>query len=796
MWRRILWWWRREQENTDLDEELRAHLAIEARERMGPGTSLEDAEFAARRAFGNRTRIAEETRDVWRIVWLDELWRDARYGVRTLGRNLGFAVLATLTLALGIGANTAIFSFLEGVVLAPLPYTQPDRLVVVWQSNSRAPRLLVSGPDFRAWQTDARVFEQIVALGWQSYDLSSPGAPEHLAGKEISSGFFSTLGVQLALGRDFSPQEDQQGGARVAIISARLWRDRFARSLEVLGQVITLDGVSYTIVGVVPSWFNLHGDADVHTPLGQKDSLILDDRGLHPFLCIARLKPGMTITQAQADIGTVQSNLNQIHPDTNRGLGTVIVPLKEGIVEGADDVLLLLLGAVGLVLLIACANVANVLLARSAARTREFGIRLALGASRIRIIRQLITESLLLSLAGGGFGLALAHWGVRPILTAASVSLPRNENIAVNTTVLLFTVCVSIFVGVLFGLAPALKSSKPDLEASLKGGSRGSTKGRHRTEDMLVIAQVALAAVLLVGAGLFFRTVWQLWHVNPGFDARNILTFRVALSPSVTKTPSSTRIAYQQLIERVRQIPGVQAVDFTTLVPLSRLSNTGAFWLGSQEPTSIAEAPRAVFQQVGPDYLRVMRLPLLQGRFFSSEDTTESANVVVIDSVLARTYFPEGSPVGETMTINLWGPARIVGVVGHVKHWGLGNTDDLPQNQIYMSFNQLPDPWVPMFNRNLTALVRTPLATSAVLPAIKTVVYGPKSDQPVHSVRSMEQFVYRVDGCATISHDLVGNVCEFGIAAGKHRDLRCDLLFGHATRARNWDSYGSRCSKA
>lgn len=527
----------------------------------------------------------------------------------------------------------------------------------------------------------------------------------------------------------------------MAIISARLWRDRFARSPEALGRVITLDGVSYTIVGVVPSWFSFQGDADVYTPLGQKDPLILDDRGLHPLLCIARLKPGMTITQAQADIRVVQSNLNQIHPDTNRGLGTVIVPLKEGIVEGADDVLLLLLGAMGLVLLIACANVANLLLARSAARTREFGIRLALGASRVRIVRQLITESVLLSFAGGGFGLALAHWGVRPILTAASVSLPRSENIAVNTTVLLFTVCVSISVGVLFGLAPALKSSKTDLEASLKGGGRGSTKGPHRTEDILVIVQVALTTVLLVGAGLFFRTVRQLWHVNPGFDARNILTFKVGLSPSVTKTPSSTRIAYQQLIERVRQIPGVQVVDFTTLVPLSRLSNTGAFWLGSQEPTSIAEAPRAVFQQVGPDYLRVMRLPLLQGRFFSSGDTTESANVVVIDSVLAQTYFPEGNPVGETITINLWGPARIVGVVGHVKHWGLGNTDDLPQNQIYMSFNQLPDPWVPMFNRNLTALVRTPLEASAVLPAIKAAVYGAKGDQPVHSVRKMEQFV-------------------------------------------------------
>jgi predicted permease len=403
---------------------------------------------------------------------METLWRDLKYGIRMLARSPGFAAVAVVTLALGIGANTAIFSVVQSVVLAPLPYTEPDRLVVVRENSLTLKReMSVSYPDSRDWQRNARSFQQMVALRWVDYNLTSPGTPEHLNGKQISSDFFSTLGVKLTLGRDFSPREDVHGGAPVVIVSGRLWRNRFAGSTEALGKYITLDGSDYTIVGVLPSGFHLIGndadDADVYTPLGQGDPLIVNDRTIHPgILCIARLKPGVTVAQARADMSAVQNQLNELYPAADRGLGTDVMPLKQRIVGDVSRTLMLLLGAVGLVLLIACANVANLLLARSVARTREFAIRSALGASRVRIACQLVTESVLLSVAGGTLGLVVAKWGVSPALAAVVRSLPRSENVGVNVPVLLFTFGVSITVGILFGRKPALSH-----DPQLVGGS-------------------------------------------------------------------------------------------------------------------------------------------------------------------------------------------------------------------------------------------------------------------------------------------------------------------------------------
>ena len=392
--------------------------------------------------------------------------------------------------------------------------------------------------------------------------------------------------------------------------------------------------------------------------------------------------------------------------------------------------------------MIACANVASLLLARSAARSHEFAIRSALGAKRTRIVRQLVTESVLLSLAGGGLGLAVAKWGVSPVLAAVPSSLPRIDNIGVNVSVLLFSFGVSIIVGILFGLAPGLKSSNTDLQTSLKEGGRGSTTSHHRAQSSLVIVQTALALVLLIGAGLLFRTIRRLWEVNPGFDAQDVLTFRVGLSPSATKTGPSSRTAYQQLVERLRQIPGVQAADVTVMVPLAQGSNTGPFLVGSQEPTYITEAPRALYYWTGPDYLQTMEIPLLRGRFFTPEDTTKSEPVIVIDSVLANAYFPNIDPVGEAMMIPHWGHVRVIGVVGHVQHWGLGARDQGIENQIYASFYQLPDNWAALpFYRELTVTVRTALDTATVMPAIKAAVYGADSNQTVYAVQTMQEIV-------------------------------------------------------
>ncbi len=667
--------------------------------------------------------------------------------MRQLRRNPAFTVVAIITLALGIGANTAIFSVLEGVVLAPLPYREPDRLVLVLLYN-RALKYAtdLSYPDFLDWRRNARSFQQIAAFTQQGFDLTNPGTPEYLDGMQVSSGFFSTLGVKLALGREFSREEDQHGGAPGVIISNRLWRKRFASSQAALGKPVTLDGVDYTTVGVLPSGFRFGSRrADVYTALGQRDPVTFNDRTIHDIACVARLRHEVSQGHAQAEMNTIQENIDQLYPDAERGLRTEMLPLKQVLVGDVGGTLLLLFGAVGLVLLIACANVANLLLARSAARAREFAIRAALGANRTLIVRQLITESVLLSLAGGALGLAVAKWGLHAVLATIGGSLPRSENIGVNTSVLLFAFAISIAVGILFGLAPALKSSNPDLEAALKERSRGSTSAHHRVQSSLVIVQMALTLVLLVGAGLLFRTIRHLWEVNPGFNAQHVVTFKVGLSPSLSKTGSSVRIAYQQLVERIRQIPGIESAGLTALVPMSDSSNEGPFWVGARQPASMAEIPRAIWYPTGPDYLRTMEIPLLRGRFLTREDNVHSELVVLIDSLLARTYFPDRNAVGQSITIPHWATARpvaarIVGVVGHVKQYGLdASLGEKPQ--IYYSFYQLPNEAIPSFRGDVTLAVRTALDWATVMPAIKNAVYGVGSGQPLYDARTMQELV-------------------------------------------------------
>ena len=680
-------------------------------------------------------------------AWLGGFLGDVRYACRSLRKSPGFAAAAILTLALGIGANTAIFSVLDGVVLAPLPYREPDRLVVVALYNrSLKYATYLSYPDFLDWQRDSRSLEQIAAFEQQGFDLTSPGAPEHVAGKEVSSGIFSTLGVKLALGREFSPQEDRSGGMPAAIISNRLWRDRFAGSPAALGKVVTLNGVDYTVTGVLRPGFRFGNEQeDVYTPLGRGDPLFRNDRTVHDILCIARLHPGISIGQARAEMNTVQEHIDQLNLATERGLGADVEPLKHFVIGDVGGTLLLLLGAVAAVLLIACANVANLLLARSAVRTREFAVRRALGASRMQIVRQLVTESVVLSLIGGALGLAVAVWGPKAVLTAAPGGLPRIENIGVNAPVLLFAFGVSMTVGIVFGLLPALKSSNTDLQAGLKEGGRGSAGGHHRTQGVLIVVQIALALVLLTGGSLLVRTIHNLWAVNPGFAMQRVITFQVGLSPSAARTPAGIRIAYRQLTERIGQIPGVTAADITALVPLGQQSNEGPFWIGPHQPASMAEIPRAIYYPTGPDYLRTMEIPLLRGRSLTRADDLHSEPVVLIDSLLARTYFPNRDAVGQTITIPHWGAARavavrVVGVVGHVEHYGLdGSAGEKPQ--IYYSFYQLPDELVPLFRDEVTLTVRTSLDGATVMPAIRKAVYDAGSDQPIYNIRTMQELV-------------------------------------------------------
>jgi putative ABC transport system permease protein len=669
------------------------------------------------------------------------LRQDLLYTFRSLRKAPGFTLVVILTLALGIGANTAIFSVVNGVVLSPLPYHQPDQLLVVWEKNPSGRNISPSYLDFQDWQRSTRSFQDMAAFTWHAYDLTNPGSPEHLDGWQISSGFFKALGANLIVGRDFTPDENQRGGNQVAIISERVWRNRFAGSTGALGKAITLDGVDYTIVGVAPSGINLGGTIDVYLPVGQGDPLMVNDRRAHAFIAIGRLKPGTSAAQAQADMSAIQKNLDDLYPKFDQGLGAGIVPLKEALVGDVSGTLMMLLGSVGLVLLIACANVASLLLARSAARQREFAIRTALGARRLRIVWQMITETLILSLAGGGLGLVLAKWAVRPLLAAVPGELPRANNIGLNAPVLFFTFGISIAVGIIFGLIPALKTWNANQQPSLKEGGRGSTGMHHRTQSSLIIIQTALTLVLLVGSGLLFRTIRHLWNVNPGFDTHQLITFKAALSPELAKTPQTMRVAYQQLIGRILGIAGVQSADLTTLVPLSGMDNEVPFWVGAQEPKSIAEAPRVLTFSVGPDYFQTMGIALLRGRGFTSADTLQSEPVIIVDNAMAEIYFPGSDPVGQHLTFARTGSFRIIGVVDHVKHWGLGNTSAYNQAEAYTSFYQISDQWMPAMHTLTTVVVRTRLDIATLMPAIKTAIYGAGTDQPIYDIHTMQERV-------------------------------------------------------
>jgi predicted permease len=584
----------------------------------------------------------------------------------------------------------------------------------------------------------------MAAFREQEVDLTFPGAPSHIKASQISSGFFRTLGTELVLGREFTSQEDQFGGPPAVVISNPLWRGRFGASPEALGKNVTLDGVDYSIVGVAPPGFRVNENADVYIPLAQLDPLMLKNRGSHDgMFTLARLKRGVSISQSQAEMNTIQSRLDRLYPDDNRDLGVYVEPLKQAIVGDARPTLALLSGAVGLVLLIACANVANLLLARSAARGREFAIRSALGANRARLLRQVLTESVVLSLTGACFGCLITFFGIRSAAAAMPGILPRSENVTVNAPVLLYTLIVSVVAGILFGLVPALKSWSADPQRSLKEGGRGATVAHRRTQNSFAVAQVAFTLVLLVGAGLLLRTIHQLWNVNPGFDKGNIIALKVGVSHSLTKTPSSTRIAYEQLIERVRQIPGVEAAEFTTSVPLTGQGGYLPFWLDSQKPESLQGAPRMGWFLTGPDYLRTMGMQLLQGRFLTEHDDAKSPCVAVIDSNFARKFFADGKPVGHTITAGFaaFGPCAIVGVVNHVKYAGLEDTGLANQYQAYYSLFQDPDQWVALNYADASIIVRTPLDAEALIPAIKAAVYQAGSDQPVYNIQTMREII-------------------------------------------------------
>ena len=738
----------------DLDRDIRDHIDRETEDNIARGMSPEEARYTAVRKFGNVTRVKEDVREVWSVVWLEPLWQDLHYALRVLRKSPGFAAIAILTLALGIGANTSLFSVVNGVLLNPLPYPHPDQVVTAAGWFPGYGEGSISYPDFLDWARLNHTFSSLAAYRQESFNLTGQGDAEQVTAVEVSPSFFSLLGVNPILGRNFSSAEDQMGGPPAVILSGGFWKTRFGSSPDMIGKALNLDGTDYTVVGVIPenfyfccssTYFRL---SDVYVPIGASRDPMVHDRRMTPSIwAVGRMKQGVTLAQARADMDGVARSLAAAYPDIDKDSGIVVTPLKQVMVRDIRPFLLVLLAAVGFVLLIACVNVANLLLARSTGRGREFAIRAALGASQGRVIRQLLTESMLLAMAGGALGLLLASWGTRAALAALPSALPRANDVQLDPRVLLFTLVISLAAGVLFGLAPALKTSRPDLHETLKEGGRGSSGARYRTQNIFVVVEMALAVVLLIGAGLTIRTLVGLWSVNPGFDPRNVLSFRVGFPPSISSgDATAVRATLRQFTEKIASVPGVSAVSLTTGAKPLNHESALIFWReGQPKPISETSMPFALWYRVGPDYLKVMKIPLLRGRFLTAQDDANSSGVCVIDEVFARKFFGSEDPIGKHLNFSLvyHEPLQIVGVVGHVKQYGLDETVESPiQAQFYMSPLQLPDDQLKSFAISGTGyVIRTQDSPAALASAVRDALRKFNSKAVLYQPETMDSVI-------------------------------------------------------
>ncbi len=625
---------------------------------------------------------------------MNSLIKDIRFGIRSLLRQPGFALIAIVTLALGIGLNAALFSVVSGVLLNPLPFPEPDQMVTFDQSKPNFDLGAIPYPNFLDLRKENRTFAAMTILRAQSFSLLGVGESERITGRYVSADFCSVFGINPILGRGFAAAEDEPGAAPVVLISNSLWQRKFGGASDVVNRSLILDGKSFSIAGVLPASFTLFRNADVFVPIGQWNIPQLKSRGaglgLHGM---GRLKPGVSIDQARSDLNRIMQSLATAYPDTNRGNGAAVGALKERVVGNIRGTLWLLLGAVGFVLLIACVNVGNLMLARATGRQREFAIRSALGGGWWRLVRQSLTESMLLALAGGALGLLLANWGTHAALSLLPTTLPRAAEVKLDNRVLIFTLVVSLLSGVLSGLAPALKNSKWQLAETLKESGRGHTS-RGRAQTILVAVEVALAVVLLIGGGLMVRSLRALWSVDPGFRPDNVLTFGLSLAPGTRDaSPQIIRNTVRQLSADLNSLPGIRAASFSAGGSPLQGEDDLFFWIdGTPKPASQSEMHMTLVYRVEPAYLTAMGIPLKKGRFFEDHDTETSQQVVVIDEVFAEKFFPGVDPIGKRIRQDGNEPQTVVGVVGHVKQWGLDSDESQSlRAQLYEPFRQFPD---------------------------------------------------------------------------------------------------------
>ncbi len=736
----------------DLDQEVHAHLEMLTEENIRAGMSPSEAQRAARIELGGIEQLKEQVRKQRLGNWLHSVASDCRFALRQLRKNPGFTAVALLTLALGIGANTALFSVVNGLLINPLPYPQPDQLVSLAETLPPFPKFAISYANFLDWTRMNQTFQAMAAYRQNDFNLTGSGEAQHVKATQVSATFFPLLGVKPLIGRNFLPHEDRKGTALVVMLSASFWKSKFGASHEILGKTLTFDGQAYAVIGVVPESFYFCCQTtnfrlgDVYVPLGSWNVPWMQDRGAHPGLfAMGRLKPGVTLERARADMNEIALNLARAYPDVDKNAGIALLPLKEEMVGDVRPTLLLLLLAVGFVLLIACVNIANLLLARSTGRAQEFAIRAALGATRGRVLRQLLVESILLAIVGGSLGLFLAVWATRGGLAALPEALPRANDVRVDPHVLLFTLIVSVLAGVLFGLAPLWQISRADVQETLKEGGRGASGARHGILGAFVAVEMGLAVVLLIGAGLMLRSLTNLWNVKPGFKPQNVLKLNVALSSSTQKgTPDQIRAHLQQLTDTIAAVPGVRAVSLTDgAFPMAGDNEVG-FWIeGQPQPPTQSEMPGAVNYIVGSGYLSAMGIPLLQGRFFVPQDDLHSQFVAVVDERLQRRYFPNQNPVGQHLHLaGMDQLFEIVGVVGHVNQSGLDETENSPvTSQIYVPITQIPDEFSSLLAKSDGFVVRTQAPNYASVDAIRHAIEGVNSQHVLYGLESMEEII-------------------------------------------------------
>jgi predicted permease len=771
------WWlrvWRRGKLESELEKELRFHLEEHASQLMQRGYSAEEAQRRARLALGGAEQAKEKCRDARGTRWLEDLLQDTRFALRTFRSKPGFAIITVLILALGIGATTVMFTVINSVLLRPLSYPESERLVSLHRFTEKFGEVWgFSYPDLADVKQQSKTLA-VAAWTYGGGTLSAPGEPEYLDGRLISADVFPTLGIAPLLGRAFAPDEDRPGGAPVAMISYALWRNRFAGDASAIGKTLTFEGKPYVVIGIAPRGFQLEGNADIYTALWQSNDPRMQNRGANFIHVFGQMQAGVTLSEAQAEVALISRHLSEQYPKTNEGLSFRALPLQKELVNDVQSSLWLLLSAVGLVLLIACVNIASLMLVRAISREREMAMRVAMGAGRGRLARQCLTESAVLGLCGGIVGMVLASVGVRPFVAFWPGSLPRAEEIHLDWRVLVFGIGVSLLSGLFFGLAPVLRIPSRNIEQALRAGGRTIAGSSRRLHSVFVISEIALALVLLVAAGMLGRMLLKLSSLDPGLNVHNVLTAHFALSPRKMENPVQLSAAWQEVIERARRLPDVEAVALTDIVPMREGENELDYSISPTVPLP-DQASVALASCVTPDYLKVMGIALREGRFFDEHDRWDSEPVVVIDENLARHAFGGEDAVGKHLWVQAMGtaPVRIVGVVGHVRHWGLAADDQSRvRDQMYYPFAQVPVRLLPLFSSFMSITLRTKVPPLNVVEPLRTQLRGASGDQALYDVFTMEQLV-------SASLDLQRFLLVlFGVFAGLALLLACIGIYG------------------